>query len=54
MPQLLSATWGNILVLAIVAATVAGALLHMRRKKKSGCGCGCDSCPSKGLCHPEK
>ncbi|MDE6260668.1 MAG: FeoB-associated Cys-rich membrane protein [Oscillospiraceae bacterium] len=54
MLQFLRENWGNILVLAVIAAAVAGALLNMRRKKKSGCGCGCDSCPSKGFCHPEK
>ena len=54
MLQFLSENWGNILVLSAVAAAAAGILANIRRKKKSGCGCGCDSCPSKGICHPEK
>lgn len=54
MLAFLSENWGNILVLGLVAAAVAGVLLSMRRKRKSGCGCGCDGCPSKGLCHPEQ
>ena len=54
MLQFLSENWGNILVAAIVAAAVAGALLSLRRRKKSGCGCGCGGCPSSGTCHPKK
>ena len=57
MLELLRENWGTMLVLALIAAAVAGVLLNMRRKKKagrSGCDCGCDSCPSNGICHPEK
>lgn len=54
MLQFLNENWGNILVLAVIAAAVTGVLMNMRRKKKSGCGCGCDCCPSNGICHPKK
>ena len=51
----LSENWGNILVLAVVAAVVAVAVRNVyKRKKAGGCGCGCSDCPSKGMCHPEK
>lgn len=56
MAQFLSENWGNLLVLALVAAAVAGALRRLaraRRAGQTGCGCGCDGCPSKGLCHPD-
>ena len=52
MLAFLRENWGNILVLAIVAAAVAGVLVNFHRKRKSGCGCGCGDCPSKGICHP--
>lgn len=48
---------GTLLVLAVVALAVAGALIGLRRQKKagrSGCRCGCADCPSKGICHPDK
>ena len=54
MLQFLSENWGNILVVALVAAAVTGAMLSMRRRKKSGCSCGCGACPSSGICHPKK
>ncbi len=54
MAQFLSENWGNVLVLIVVAAVVAGILVNMCRKKKAGCGCGCGDCPSKGICHPEE
>ena len=56
MLQFLSENWGNILVAAVVAAAVTGAVLSIRKKKKSGCTCtcGCGGCPSSGICHPEK
>ena len=54
MLAFLGENWGNILVLGLVTAAVAGVLLSMRRRKGSGCGCGCDGCPSKGICHPEQ
>ena len=54
MLQFLSENWGNILVVALVAAAVAGAMLSMRRRKKSGCSCGCGACPSSDICHPKK
>ena len=56
MLDFLSENWGNILVIALVAAAVAGALVNLYRKKKAGggCGCGCSDCPSKGVCHPKK
>ncbi len=56
MLEFLGENWGNIVVLAVVAAAVIAALVNLHRKKKSGggCGCGCSDCPSKGLCHPEK
>ena len=53
MLAFLSENWGNILVIALVAAAVAGVLVSGHRKKKvGGCGCGCGDCPSKGICHP--
>ena len=52
MLAFLGENWGNILVLAVVAAAVAGVLVSARRKRKSGCGC--DSCPSNGICHPKQ
>ena len=54
MVQFFSENWGNILVGAVVAAAVVGALLSMRRRKKSGCTCGCGECPSGDLCHSKK
>ena len=54
MLAFLSENWGNILVLALVAAAVAGILVSSHRKKKSGCGGSCCDCPSKGICHPEQ
>lgn len=54
MLRFFSENWGNILVGAIVAAAVAGAVLRMRKRKKSGCTCGCGGCPSSDICHPKK
>ena len=56
MMEFLSENWGNIVVVAVLAAAVAGILVNMYRRKKAGkgCGCGCGDCPSKGICHPEK
>ncbi|MBD5099396.1 MAG: FeoB-associated Cys-rich membrane protein [Clostridiales bacterium] len=54
MVRFLSENWGNILVLAVIAAAVVGVLVSSHRKRKSGCGCGCDSCPSNGICHPKQ
>ena len=54
MLQFLSENWGNILVVALVAAAVAVALLSLRRKKKSGCTCGCGGCPSSEICHSKR
>ena len=54
MAQFLSENWGNIVVVAVLVAAVAGILVNMHRRKKAGkgCGCGCGDCPSKGICHP--
>ena len=54
MLAFLMENWGNIVVLAVLAAVVAGILVNMHRRKRAGkgCGCGCDSCPSHGICHP--
>ena len=54
MLQFFSENWGNILVTAIVAAAVAGAVLSMRKRKKSGCACGCGGCASNDICHSKK
>ena len=54
MLAFLRENWGNILVVAVVAAAVAGALLSLRRRKKSGCTCGCGGCPSGETCHSKK
>ena len=54
MLAFLRENWGNILVVAVVAAAVTGALLSLRRKKKSGCTCGCGGCPSSDICHSKK
>ena len=54
MLQFFSENWGNLLVIAIVAAAVTGAALNLRKRKKSGCSCGCGSCPSSDICHPKK
>ncbi|MBD5133949.1 MAG: FeoB-associated Cys-rich membrane protein [Clostridiales bacterium] len=57
MIRFFSENWGTILVLALVAAAVAGVLINSYRARKagkSGCGCGCGDCPSKGICHPDK
>ena len=54
MLQFFSENWGNLLVIAIVAAAVTGAALNLRKRKKSGCSCGCGGCPSSDICHPKK
>ena len=54
MLQFMSENWGNILVVAIVAAAVIGAVLNLRKRKRSGCACGCGGCPSSEICHPKK
>ncbi len=57
MMELLSENWGNLLVLALVAAAVAAVIRGQwkgRGSGRSGCGCGCDGCPSRGICHPEE
>ena len=54
MLQFLSENWGNLLVVALVAAAVAAALLSLRKRKKSGCSCGCGGCPSSDICHSKK
>lgn len=57
MAGFLAENGGTLLVLAVVAAAVAGIIWSLRRKKKTGgqgCGCGCAGCPSKGICHPDE
>ena len=57
MVQFLADNWGNILVVAALAAAVTGILVNMRRQKKAGkggCSCGCSGCPSSGLCHQDE
>lgn len=53
MMLFLEENWGNVLVLAGVAAVAAAAawrLVKGRRAGKSGCGCGCGDCPARGAC----
>lgn len=53
MMVFLEENWGNILVLAGVAAVAAAAawrLVKDRKAGRSGCGCGCSCCPSRGAC----
>ena len=45
--------WGNVLVLAGVAAVAAAAVWRLVKSKRAGrssCGCGCGGCPSRGAC----
>ena len=41
MMDWLNANWGNIVVIAILAAMLTGAIVHLVRKKHKGCGCSC-------------
>lgn len=52
MPNLATILVG-LVVFGIFGAIVARGI-HNRKQGKGGCSCGCGSCPSKGLCHPEK
>lgn len=55
MTALLQGNWGDLLVLALVAAAAAAVIRSWWRSRKngrSGCGCGCGGCPSRGICHP--
>lgn len=57
MAEFFAENGGTLLVLAVVALAVAGALIGLRKQKKAGrpgCGCGCADCPSRGICHPEE
>lgn len=52
MLRFFSEHWGDLLVLALLAAAVAAAVRRAVRRKRAGCGCGCADCPAKGSCHP--
>jgi hypothetical protein len=54
MFQWLGENIGTIIVLALMAAAVAGVIASMVKRKKSGgssCSCGCSSCAMSGSCH---
>ena len=45
---------GNLIIILILAAIVAGITVKMVKDKKSGkssCGCGCASCALRYECH---
>ena len=47
---------GTIIVCLVLAGTVTGIILRLRRNKKQGkssCGCNCGCCPMSGSCHKE-
>ena len=48
---------GNILVILVLAAVVAGILLYMGKQRKKGGGCSyggnCGSCGTCCACHPK-
>ncbi|MDY3014777.1 MAG: FeoB-associated Cys-rich membrane protein [Evtepia sp.] len=57
MLELLRENLGTIVVALLVAAAVAGVVIHLHWQKKRGsstCGCDCGSCGSGHVCHPGK
>lgn len=54
MIKWLSENYITVIVLAVLAAAVAGVLISLVRKKKktgsAGCTCGCANCPYSGNC----
>ena len=54
MLEWLSANWGTILVILVLAVVVALIVRTLIRDKKAGrssCGAGCAGCAMKGSCH---
>ena len=51
MTALLQGNWGDLLVLALVAAAAAAVIRSWWRSRKNGRS-GCGGCPSRGICHP--
>lgn len=43
----------GILVAAVFLAVVLRGVYN-KKHHRGGCSCGCGSCPSRGLCHPDK
>ena len=44
----------TILIVAVLAAAVAGIIIKLvkdKKKGKSNCGCNCSCCPMSGTCH---
>lgn len=49
-------TFGDVIILGILASVIAAVIVNMLRKKKSGktCGCAsCEGCAMAGKCHVE-
>ena len=47
----------TIIIALVLAAAVAGIIIHMVRGKRKGgssCGCGCGGCSMSGVCHSHK
>ncbi len=52
----LSAHYGDVIVLFVLALAVGSVIFHMIRSRKKGRGCGCTSCKGcamAGSCHME-
>lgn len=50
-------TWGDVIVISVLALIVAGVIWGMIRDKKKGKCCGCSSCSGcamAGSCHHAK
>ena len=52
----LAANWGNVLIVLILCAIVAGIIVGLRKNKKQGkssCGGNCAHCALSGSCHTD-
>lgn len=53
----LSANWGNIVILGVIALIVGAIVfsyIRAKRQGKSTCSCGCGQCAMQGICHRQK
>ena len=53
----LSANWGNIVILGVIALILFAIVLFRIRAKRAGkgtCSCGCGGCAMQDICHAQK
>ena len=53
----LSANWGNIVILGVIALVLVAIVISRIRAKRAGkgtCSCGCGGCAMQGVCHAPK